>query len=145
MSLLDTIAPSRGPNKTRYGLVFIAKTTFFVGVALYAVFALTSFLLFDGDRELEVIPATRVESEIMAPVFAYLDATNVNAYTDLTTQLNCGTVFADAEFKAEYLNQGVWRVNAWFNRVRYYWRVDDLTLEVTRDDWVRTTNPTLKC
>jgi hypothetical protein len=145
MSLLDTIAPPRGPNRTRYGLIFFAKTSFFVGVALYGVFVLVSFFLFDSDRELEVIPATRVESEVFAPVMEFLDDRTVGAYADHDTKLHCGTEFADAEFKAEYLNRGSWRVNAFYNRVRYYWRVDDVTLAVTRDPWIKTNNPTIQC
>ena len=145
MSLLDTIAPPRGPNRTRYGLVFFAKTSFFTGVALYALFVLVSFLLFDNDRELEVIPATRTEAEIFAPVHAFLDDRTVSAYGDTETKIHCGTVFANAEFKAEYLNRGSWRVNAFYDRVRYYWRVDDLSLAVTRDPWLKTNNPTILC
>ena len=145
MSLLDTIAPPRGPDQRRYGPIFFAKTSFFVGVFLVGIFVLTSFFLFDKDRELEVIPATRVESEIYAPVIAFLDAKTVNAYGDPSTQLHCGTEFASADFNAEYLNRGSWRVDAFYDRVRYHWRVDDVTLEVTRDPWVNTKNPTIKC
>ncbi len=145
MSLLDTIAPRRGPKQRRFGPIFAAKTSFYVGVALAAVFVLASFLLFDKDRELELIPATRVEAEILSPIQDYLQVTNVHAYGDPSTQLNCGTEFANAEFTAEYLNLGSWRVNAFYNKVRYYWRVDDVTLEVTRDPWLKTNLPTIDC
>lgn len=145
MSLLDTIAPKRGPKQRRFGMIFAAKSSFYVAVAVAAVFVLASYMLFDKDRELQVVPATRVESEVFGPVHDYLQVTNVHAYGDLTTQLNCGTEFANAEFRAEYLNHGSWRVNAWYDKVRYYWRVDDLTLEVTRDPWVKTNNSTIQC
>lgn len=145
MSLLDTIAPRRGPKQRRFGPIFAAKSSFYIGVALGAIFIVGSFILFDGDRELEQIPATRVEAEVLAPVHDFLNARNVHAYNDLSTELNCGIEFADAEFRADYLNLGSWRVNAWYNKVRYYWRVDDKTLEVTRDPWVRTNLPTIDC
>jgi hypothetical protein len=145
MSLLDTIAPKRGPNQRRFGKLFAAKTSFYVAVFLGAIFVLVAYILYDNDRVLDEIPATRVESEIFQPVYDYLQVTNVHAYGDPSTQLNCGTEFADAEFKAEYLNRGSWRVNAWYNKVRYYWRVDDLTLEVTRDPWLKTNIATIEC
>lgn len=145
MSLLDTIAPERGPKRRRFGLMFFAKSGFITGVVVYGIFVLVSFFMFDKDRELEVIPATRVESEIIAPVMAFLDSTTVNAYGDPDTQLHCGTEFANAEFGAEYLNRGAWRVDAFYDRVRYFWRVDDVTLEVSRDPWVKTNNPTIQC
>ncbi|MBT4125571.1 MAG: hypothetical protein HOJ22_01330 [Chloroflexi bacterium] len=145
MSLLDTLAPPRGPNKSRYGVIFFAKASFFTGVALYGLFVLVSFVLFDSDRELEVIPATRVEAEVVAPVLAFLDGRTVGAYGDAETRLHCGTEFADLEFTANYLNRGSWRVDAFYDRVRYYWRVDDVSLAVTRDPWVKTNNPTIMC
>ncbi len=148
MSILDTIAPQRGPKRRRFGIVFIAKTTFYTSVAGLSVFFLASFLLFDSKRELELIPATRVESEVLAPVYDYLKSTDVSVYSGTPGQfdtLNCWTEFGDQQFSAEYLNLGSWRVNAFYDQVRYYWRVDDLSLEVTRDAWVKSENRTIPC
>ena len=150
MGVMDTIAPNRGRDnrgrdKNRFGPVFFAKTTFYVGVIVAGVFGFSSFVLFDGDRELEVIPATRVEAEIFSQVKEFLMLSDVQSYDDRSVMVNCWSVFEDIEFKVEYLGQRSWRANAYYNLTRYYWRVDDLTLEVTRDRWIRTTNPTIRC
>ena len=49
-------------------------------------------------------------------------------------------VFEDAIFKATYLDRGSWHVDAWYERVRYYWRVDDKTLAVKGDNWLEPDN-----
>jgi hypothetical protein len=59
--------------------------------------------------------------------------------------LNCWVEFEEQEFNAEYLNLGSWRIDAFYDLVRYYWRVDDITFEVTRDPWLKTYNPTIAC
>ena len=145
MSLIDIIAPSRGSDRNRFGPVFFAKTAFFVGVVFAGVFGVTSFVLFDGDRELAVIPATRIESEILNTVKEFLISSDVESLDDRSVMVNCWREFEDTEFKVEYLEQGSWRADAYYNLVRYYWRVDDLTLEVTQDKWNRRTHPTIRC
>lgn len=60
MSLLDTIAPPSGSDRRRFGLVFFAKTTFYIGVVAAGIFVFTSYLLFDNDRELEEIGRAHV-------------------------------------------------------------------------------------
>lgn len=125
--------------------MFLAKTSFYLAVFLSAIFGITSFVLFDGDRELEVIPATRVESEILDPVQDYLKTTNVSSIDDVNVEVNCWSEFENEDFNIEYLDRGSWRVDAFYKLVRYYWRIDDKTLEVTRDPWNRSTNPTIKC
>ena len=145
MSLIDTIAPNRGRDKNRFGLVFFAKTTFYVGVIVAGIFGFASFMLFDGDRKLAVIPATQVESEIFNQVKEFLLSADVESLDDRTVMVNCWREFEDIEFKVEYLEQGSWRADAYYNLVRYYWRVDDLTLEVTRDRWIRSVHPTIRC
>jgi len=144
-SLLDTIAPPSGSYRRRFGPVFFAKTAFYIGVVAAGIFVFTSYVLFDNDRELEVIPATRVESEIFNPVKEFLMSSEVQSLNDRSVMVNCWSEFEYLEFKIEYLDQGSWRANAYYNFVRYHWRVDDMTLEVTRDPWVRTTYPTIKC
>lgn len=145
MSLLDTFAPRRGSKQQRFGKIFIAKTSFYLAVLFSSIFVLTSFVLFDKDRELAVIHATRVESEILKPVQDYLKAINVSDYEDMTIEVNCWSKFEGTEFNVEYLDRGSWRVDAFYKLVRYYWRVDDVTLEVTRDPWNRSTHPTIIC
>jgi hypothetical protein len=125
--------------------MFLAKTSFYLAVFLSAIFGITSFVLFDGDRELEVIPATRVEYEILGPVQDYLMTTNVSSINDVNVEVNCWSEFENEDFNVEYLDRGSWRVDAFYKLVRYYWRIDDKTLKVTRDPWNRSTNPTIRC
>ena len=122
-----------------------AKTAFYVSVVAGAIFVLAAFILFDKDRELEQIPSTRTGPQVIRQVEQYLKNTNVYAYGDRSRTLNCWAEFEGQEFKAEYLNRGSWRIDAYYDLVRYYWRVDDITLEVTRDPWGKTYNPSIGC
>ena len=122
-----------------------AKTAFYVSVVAGAIFVLAAFILFDKDRELEQIPSTRTGPQVIRQVEQYLKNTNVYAYGDRSRTLNCWAEFEGQEFKAEYLNRGSWRIDAYYDLVRYYWRVDDITLDVTRDPWVKTYNPSIGC
>jgi len=101
--------------------------------------------MLDKDTELEIIPATQTESVVFEKVLDYLKATDVRSIYERDIAVNCWDVFEDAEFTVEYLNLKSWQISAYYNRVRYYWRVHDLTLKVTRDIWFRTTNRTIKC
>lgn len=144
------IAPRRGPKRRRRLRLMMtaqltAKTTFYVSVVAGAIFVLAAFILFDKDRELEQIPSTRTGPQVIRQVEQYLKNTNVYAYGDRSRTLNCWAEFEGQEFKAEYLNRGSWRIDAYYDLVRYYWRVDDITLEVTRDPWVKTYNPSIGC
>jgi len=150
LKILDTIAPRSGPEgRRRLRLILTvqltAKTAFYVSVVAGAIFVLVAFILFDKDRELEQIPSTRTSAEVIQQVQEYLKNTNVYAYGDRSRTLNCWTEFEEQEFNAEYLNRGSWRIDAYYDLVRYYWRVDDITLEVTRDAWLKTHNPTIRC
>jgi hypothetical protein len=143
---IPTTTPNRLTKKpSRFKKQLFAKTTFYVSAALFAVFVVVSFIMFDSDRELEKIPETRTADEVLAPLMSYLAATNVASVDDVAVTVNCATEFEGAEFTADYLEYGSWRINAYYKLVRYYWRVDDLTLEVKRDNWNRTTNPTFNC
>ena len=142
------IAPRRGPKRRRRLRLMMtaqltAKTAFYVSVVAGAIFVLAAFILFDKDRELEQIPSTRTGPQVIRQVEQYLKNTNVYAYGDRSRTLNCWAEFEGQEFKAEYLNRGSWRIDAYYDLVRYYWRVDDITLEVTRDPWVKTYNPSI--
>ena len=150
MKILDTIAPRRGPKgRRRLRLILTvqltAKTTFYVSVIAGSIFVLVAFILFDKDRELKQIPSTRTSAEVIQQVQKYLKNTNVYAYGDRSRTLKCWVEFGEQEFNAEYLNLGSWRIDAFYDLVRYYWRVDDITFEVTRDPWLRTYNPTIAC
>jgi len=144
------ITPRRGPRarrRLRFMLAaqLTAKTTFYVSVVAGAIFVLVAFILFDKDRELEQIPSTRTGPQVIRQVEQYLKNTNVYAYGDRSRTLNCWAEFEGQEFNADYLHRGSWRIDAYYDLVRYYWRVDDITLEVTRDPWLKTHNPTIGC
>ena len=150
MKIFDRIAPRAGPKRRRRpGLILTAqltaKTTFYGSVVAGAIFVLVAFILFDKDRELKQIPSTRTSAEVIQQVQKYLKNTNVYAYGDRSRTLNCWVEFGEQEFNAEYLNRGSWRIDAFYDLVRYYWRVDDITFEVTRDPWLKTHNPTITC
>ena len=150
MKILDRIAPRGGPKHRRrlrltLTVQLTAKTIFYVALVGGAIFVLLAYILFDKDRELKQIPSTRTSAEVIQQVQKYLKNTNVYAYGDRSRTLNCWTEFGEQEFNAEYLNRGSWRIDAFYDRVRYYWRVDDITFAVTRDPWVKTYNPTIGC
>ncbi len=145
MSILDTIAPRRGPRQRRLTKSLVAKTGFYVSVAAAAVFILVSVILFENDRTLEQIPATRDSFGVIDEVQLYLQIATHRGFLNQDEPASCWDVFAGEEFRAEYLLYGSWQVNAFYNRVRYYWRVDDRSLDVTRDQWLRTYSPTIDC
>lgn len=145
MNLLDTFALKKRLMRRRYARSFFAKGAFYALVGFYALFVLITNVFFDEPTVIEVIPATRTEDEISSAVREYLRAKDVRGLNGVPPVVNCGDLFGNLEFTYEYLNRGSWRANAFYERVRYYWRVDDLSLEVTKDFWVRTYNATVKC
>jgi len=145
LSILDTIAPRRGPKQRRLTKSLVAKTGFYVSVAAAAVFMLASVILFENDRVLEQIPATRDSFEVIDEVQLYLQIATHRGFLNQSEPASCWSEFEDKEFTAEYLLYGSWQINAFYNRVRYYWRVDDRSMEVTRDNWLKTHTPTIDC
>lgn len=124
-------------------VTYISITIGLIGVAFYF-----SPGRFSG--EVEIIPATRNSSEVIEEVQAYLKTATHHGFHDLDEQASgCWEVFEDEEFIAEYLNRGEWRIHAWYDRLRYFWRVDDVTLEVRRDLWLQgfldSPQPTISC
>jgi hypothetical protein len=124
---------------------FLAKTGFYVSVAAFALFVGVSYFLFDKDRTVPEIPATRTEVEVISETKAYLETITHFGLKLQDPKTTCAETFADAEFKAEYLLYGSWRINAYYSAVRYFWRVDDVSLEVTQDDFLKTLRDTITC
>lgn len=122
-----------------------AKTGFYASVAAVAVFFMVSVILFENDRVLEQIPATRDSFEVVDEVQQYLRTATHRGFLNQSETASCWGEFEDQEFSAEYLLYGSWQINAYYKLVRYYWRVDDRTMEVTRDTWLRTYSPTIQC
>ncbi|MDP6667938.1 MAG: hypothetical protein QF357_11170 [Dehalococcoidia bacterium] len=144
-SLIDTLAPRTGPKQRRVTLEFTAKTTFYVSVTVFFVFFIVAFVMYDQDRELDVIPATRDGPTIINEVRVYLQTATHRGFSYREEEQICWDVFKDQTFSVNYLLLGSWQVNAWYRTVRYFWRVDDKTLEVTQDHFFQTTNPTIDC
>lgn len=145
MSILDALAPRIGNRRRRLKKSLLAKTGFYVSVAAFAVFAAGSYYLFDKDRTVPEIPATRTEAEVITETKAYLGTITHLGLKLQDPETTCAETFKDAEFKAEYLLYGSWRINAYYSEVRYFWRVDDASLEVTQDNFLKTTNDTITC
>lgn len=120
--------------------MWILKASFFATVLGCGIFVAFSFLRFDDNREVETIPATSNSAEVISEVQEFLKE---RTHTGLSRQdelSGCWDIFEDKEFQAEYLNLGSWQVNTYYELVRYYWRVDDVTKEVTRDLWLLPVN-----
>ncbi|HJP28530.1 MAG TPA: hypothetical protein QF694_06945 [Dehalococcoidia bacterium] len=148
MSILDKIAPRKGYKQRRLGTPLVsnvAKTLFYVGVPSFFL-SVALVIFFDKGVELPNIPATRTDSEVLAMVHEYLKETDARTIDDYNILTNCWTEFGDAEFTVEYFSTtGIWRVNAYYRQVRYYWRVDDSTMTLTRDLWFKPKSRTIKC
>ncbi|MEE8046548.1 MAG: hypothetical protein V3T49_06900 [Dehalococcoidia bacterium] len=146
LSILDTFAPRVGRKQRRFGFGFVFKTIFYVGVPSFALFVVFTLIVFDKPVELPSIPATRTQSEALAVVHEYLKATDARTIDDFDIATNCWTEFGDQEFEVEYMDiTGTWRINAYYRQVRYYWRVKDATLELSRDLWFQPKSRTIKC
>ena len=109
------------------------------------MFAIVSFFLFDNDRTIPEIPATRTEAEVIGETKAHLETITHLGLKLQDPETTCAETFKDAVFKAEYLLYGSWRINAYYSGVRYFWRVDDAALEVTQDNFLKSHNDTITC
>jgi hypothetical protein len=144
-SLIDTLAPRTGHKQRRLTIALTAKTMFYVSSSAFFIFILVAFVLYDQDRELDVIPAIRDSPTIINEVQVYLRTATHHGFSNRAEEQSCWDVFQDQKFLANYLLLGSWQVNAWYETVRYFWRVDDKTLEVTQDHFFKTNNPTIDC
>lgn len=145
MNILDAVAPRVGRRGRQIQKALLAKTGFYTSVAAFTVFATVSVILFENDRTVAEIPATRTEAEVIREVKAYLETITHLGLKLQDPETTCAETFKDAVFKAEYLLYGSWRIDAYYSLVRYFWRVDDVSLEVTQDKWLRTNNSTITC
>ena len=145
MSILDTIAPRIGSSRRRLRKQLLAKTGFYVSVAAFAIFAGASYFLFDKDRTVPEIPATRTEAEVLGETKVFLETITHFCLKLQDPETTCAETFQDAEFQAEYLLYGSWRINAYYSGVRYFWRVDDASFEVTKDNFLKTLNDRITC
>lgn len=102
--------------------------------------------IFGNERTIPEIPSTRTEAEAIEKTQAYLKTVSHRGFRGQDAETNCWETFKDAKFSARYLElYGAWQVNAWYSRVRYYWRVNDSTLEVAPEGLLFTENEIISC
>ena len=130
MNLIDLISPKKH-GKKRFTPSFFAKSIFVITVFIFCVFVFISTMLWQDDTELSVVLPTKTGEDVIIEVRNYLN--NKKYISDSFQSENCGKLFNDGFFTAEYLLYGSWRVNSFHDRIRYFWRVDDDTLDVRKD------------
>ena len=140
--ILDAVAPRTGPKQRRITVPVVFKSAFYVTALSAAVFTAVVFVLFNRDTTIPEIPSTREADEIQLQVENYLKNSTHRGLDRQDAPLTCWDTFSDKEFKVKYQKYGSWRVDAFYAKVRYFWRVEDLTLEVTVDDSLRN-NPSI--
>ena len=140
--VLDEVVPRTGKKQRRVTVTVGLKTAFYVAVVLAAVFTFVVFVLWADDTTIPEIPATRDADVVQLQVENYLKNSTHRGLEKQDEPVTCWDTFSDKEFKTEYKNYGSWLVDAFYEKVRYFWRVDDLTLEVIEDDRLQS-NPNL--
>ena len=93
LSILDTIAPRRGPKRRRLTKSLVAKTGFYVFVAGAAVFMLASVILFENDRTLEQVPSTRDSFAVIDEVQLFLQIATHRGFLNNDEPASCWDVF----------------------------------------------------
>jgi len=137
LSILSTVPGVASLKRQRWTKSLIALTTVYISVTIGMIAIAIYFSPARFDGELDVIPATRIEAQVIVEVQEYLKTATHHGFADLDDEASiCWKVFENERFVAEYLNRGEWRIHAWYERLRYFWRVDDVTLEVKRDLWL---------
>ncbi len=151
MSILDYFAPRRGHSQSRLTKTLVAKIGFYSSVVSIAVFILVSVLMDEREIPVEPVPAIRNTVEVINEVQLYLQAKMHTGFLNQDESASCWDVFEEKTFKARYLQFGSWQIDAFYERARYYWRVNDMTMEVTVDDWrkrrtlLELDQPTIQC
>lgn len=146
LSILDTIIRLGGPNSRRSTVVNSLKTVFYLSFLTFLLFMAASPWIFENDRTMPELPSTRTEVEAIEETMAYLKTVSHRGFRGQDPEVNCWEVFKDAKFSARYLDlYGQWQVDAWYSRVRYYWRVFDSSLEVASQSQLFTDNETISC
>jgi hypothetical protein len=146
LSILDTITRRGGSNSERLSTANVVKIVFYLSFLSFILFMIASPWIFGNDRTVPEIPATRTEAEAIEQTKAYLKTVSHRGFRENDPEVNCWETFKEAKFSARYLElYGAWQVDAWYSRVRYYWRVTDSSLEVAPDGLLFTENETIAC
>lgn len=102
--------------------------------------------IYGNDRTIPEIPSTRTDVEAIEQTQVYLKSVSHRGFQGRGPEVNCWETFKEAKFSARYLVQaGAWQVDAWYSRVRYFWRVIDSSLEVAPESQLFTENQTIAC
>jgi len=146
LSILDTITRWGGSNPGRPTTANVVKIVFYLSFLAFILFMIASPWIYGNDRTIPEIPATRTEAEAIEQTQAYLKTVSHHGYRGNDPEVNCWETFKEAKFSARYLElYGAWQVDAWYSRVRYYWRVSDSSLEVAPEGQFFTDNETISC
>ena len=146
LSILDTITRRGGSNPGRPTTANVVKIVFYLSFLAFILFMIASPWIYGNDRTIPEIPATRTEAEAIEQTQAYLKTVSHPGYRGNDPEVNCWETFKEAKFSARYLElYGAWQVDAWYSRVRYYWRVSDSSLEVAPEGQFFTDNETISC
>jgi hypothetical protein len=146
LSILDTITRRGGSNPGRPTTANVVKIVFYLSFLAFILFMIASPWIYGNDRIIPEIPATRTEAEAIEQTQAYLKTVSHHGYRGNDPEVNCWETFKEAKFSARYLElYGAWQVDAWYSRVRYYWRVSDSSLEVAPEGQFFTDNETISC
>ena len=145
LSFFESIHPIGKFRPWKWTKPDIARAVLYAAITVFVIYVVVMFApsRFPGQRE--EIPATRSSSEVFDKVEQYLKATTHRGFSTREEPTSCWENFGGGEFEIHYLNYGSWLTSAWYERVRYYWRVDDETLEVIPERWWEPVNLTIEC
>lgn len=145
MKILESILPSESYGRRNWSFSYFAHAFFYALLPVWIIFTVVAVLVYDHPYVVEVIPATSESSIVIDVVQEHLKTKTYRGYQNPTESLVCWDTFADKTFTAAYLSNGWWRVSAFYSGVRYYWRVNDLTMEIASGRWFAPQMPTIGC
>ena len=145
MSLRGAKSPHKGSRWRNLDRIRLARTVFYSGLIAFFIYIFVVYTLGDRSREIEVTPSSHSSAEVIDAVEQYLKTTTHRGFRNQGEPGICWELFEDQQISVRYASSGSWQVDAWYDLIRYYWRVDDQSLEVTPDRWQQTTLPTVEC
>ena len=146
LSILDSIIHRGDPNSKPLATASLIKAVLYLSFLGLLVFMVASPWIYGNDRTIAEIPSTRTDVEAIEQTKAYLKTVSHRGFRGKDAEVGCWETFKDAKFSARYLElYGAWEVDAWYSRVRYFWRVSDSSLEVAPPGQLFTENETIEC
>ena len=146
LSILETITRPGGSNSRPPATKSIIKVVLYLSFLALLLFMIASPRIYGNDRTIPEIPSTRTDVEAIEETKAYLKTVSHRGFQGRDAEVICWETLKEAKFSARYLElYGSWQVDAWYSRVRYYWRVNAASLEVAPEGQLFTTNQTISC